>query len=179
MGRKSNIGGTQRVTHTDQLKPSKGYSAILVAADGDAMNLSWNGERWISDVEDTIIELERNTGYLNTTIQGGDTTETVPRDGAFQVFNIVQSYFTADDYFNYRLFFPSESNLKWLEVKKWILAGLNLAGRLTADVSDTGSVADVPYIGPGINSLSVREFLIAADTYATNELDYINWIAAD
>ena len=179
MGRKSNDGGVQRVTHTNQLKPSRGYSAILVAADGDTMNLSWDGTRWISEKWDHPIEYSRSYGYLNATYQGGDTDETLYREPANSTTTINITTMLADEFYQSRELLQSEYNTSLFEVKKWVIAGLNLAGRLTATVLDTGGVTDTPLIGPAIRTRTSRAYLIATNENNVYNCNYYNMIVAD
>ena len=176
MGRKSNASSVQRVTHTNQLRPSKGYSAILVAGDGDTMNLSWDGTRWIGEKWDHPIEYSRPSGYLNTTYQGVDALETLYRDPVNSTVTINSTAMLADEFYQFRELWQSEYDDSLFEVKKWVMAGLNLAGRLTATVGDTGGVTDTLLIGPAIRTRTNRAYLVATNEYDVYTSRYTNLI---
>lgn len=150
MGRQRSAGGEQIVFNAAQLKPSRGYRAILLAEDGDRMDLSYNPVvgSWYSPIVPWYeYPAATQTGvYGTTTYQGNDTSMTEYYEGyeASAIANTARVNGWATEL---NLFKPALPVDQIFELKKWVKAGLQLNGRVTAAISNTDATADALYLG--------------------------------
>lgn len=153
-------GGIQIVTHTNQLRPSRGPLAMLYAEDGDSMLLTYDaGEgRWYGDCRSYADYFgEGVSGYITPNYQGNDASMTTYLTTAPDDANLfVNEAALTDGWMNdYILAGRSIKNVEdtRLALKKWVKAGLYLEGRVTSSyIAETAAEADTLSLGFGMSS---------------------------
>lgn len=161
----------QRVTHASQLRPTRGHTAIVVAADGDELELTYNktdgiwtgGYRSFADYYRSIPE-----GYMSTSYQGGDSTMTVWSNGQDNTTFLANAVAFADGWRDDGLVayngYLVENPV--MALKKWAKAGLVFQGRTTINAITEGNAqADTLNVGFGFSSADSTTFLIGSMPY--------------
>lgn len=153
MGKQRKSLGTQVVTHADQLKPSRGHKAIIIAADGDMMELTYDSSDllWKSAVTEWSMfpQETQDFGYGAASYQGNDASMTVFMNGWSHA-AIADGALINNRAGAAMPYSPQLPTLGEFHLRKWINAGLELRARATHTISNVDSTADGLHIGMGI-----------------------------
>ena len=129
MGVVRRIKGPQVVKHADQLRPSLGYDALVVAFDGDIMPVRYNPvtDTWAGDEVDWSPHLrDVDSIYGTATYQGNDASMTIYHTGCLPGMSIDAQTIYEDFYLNGAYVTNGQIGKKPFELNKWLRAGLKL-----------------------------------------------------